>query len=100
MGIFGFACEKCWDYNCNCTQEELEEFRSRRKKTKPIALEWSKSEPFVAYGNVIIKDDIQFFVKAIDNGLPLCDRITNVSEGIDCDVIIKPPYNVLTSCSE
>lgn len=100
MGIFGFACEKCWDYNCNCTLEELEKHRNKTKKTKPIAVEWSKSEPFVSYGDIIIKNGTQFYVKKIDNGLPLCDKITNVPKDAEWNVIIEPPYNVLTFKSE
>ena len=100
MGIFGFACEKCWDYNCNCTPEELEKHRNKTKKTKPIAVEWSKSEPFVSYGDIIIKNGTQFYVKKIDNGLPLCDKITNVPKDAEWNVIIEPPYNVLTFKSE
>ena len=100
MGIFGFACEKCWDYNCNCTPKELEEYKNKRKKIKPIAIEFSKSKPFVTYGDIIIKDGIQFLVKAIDNGLPLCDKITNVSENAEWHIIIEPPYNLLTFKSE
>lgn len=100
MGIFGFACERCWDYNCNCTPEELQAHRNKSKKIKPLAIEWSKSEPFVTNGDIIIKDGIQFFVKAIDNGLPLCDKITNILEEDGCNIIVQMPYSLLTNNSE
>jgi hypothetical protein len=100
MGLFGFACERCWDYNCDCTPKELEEYRSKTKKIKPIVIEWSKSKPFVTYGDVIIKNGVQFFVEAIDNGLPLCNKITNIPEDIERGIIIKPPYDLLISCAE
>ena len=97
MGIFGFACERCWDYNCNCTPKELQEHRNKSKKIKSKPIEWSKSEPFVTYGDIIIKDGIQFFVKTIDNGLPLCDKITNVSEECEWNITVQPPYSLLTN---
>lgn len=100
MGLFGFACGRCWDKNCSCTPEELKDYEERCKNRpqKEITLEKSVTEPFVTEGDIIVKDDTLYFVRRIEDGKPVCVDCTSNSRAVDfAEVIISEPYEKMKS---
>lgn len=98
MGMFGFACARCWDKDCNCTPEELQEFNKRKEEITHTPRVVSESSPNVEAGDIILKGSHSWFVKAIVGGLPLCDKITNEEDDTLLDnTIIFPPYEKVVS---
>jgi hypothetical protein len=97
MGIFGFACARCWDKDCKCTPEELQEFNHRKEEITPTPVVVSESYPPVAAGDIILKGSHSWFVKSIVAGLPLCDKITNQGGDELNNTIILPPYEKVAS---
>jgi len=94
MGLFGFACGRCWNYNCSCTPKELEEYNEKctNSNKKDIKLKVSKTVPEVSPGDIVIKDSKTYYIKDIINGIPIGDVITNNSSEINFDVKIQEPY--------
>ena len=37
-----FACEVCWDYDCNCTESEIQEHREKSKSKVHAPIEKSE----------------------------------------------------------
>jgi hypothetical protein len=94
MGLFGFACARCWDYNCNCTSEELEQHKKLNALNKKETTETkvSKTLPEVSSGDIILKDAKQYYIKDIVDGMPIGDKITNVPSEMEFNVKIEEPY--------
>lgn len=94
MWLFGFACGRCWDYDCRCTLEELKEYEeeSRISREKPVEIKVSKTFPKVSPGDIIVKDSKQYYIKKIDKGSPIGDTVTNNSLEMAFNVEILEPY--------
>jgi hypothetical protein len=98
MGIFGFACGRCWDYDCNCTPEELKKYDEQCKNnSKNSGLKISNTFPNVSPGDIIIKNSIQYYIKDVIDGIPIGDVYTNNSLESDFSVKIKEPYQKIIS---
>jgi hypothetical protein len=90
MGIFGFACAKCWDYDCDCPKgEDVSRPSCRPQK--------SKTTPHVCEGDAIVKEGVSYHVVRFYEGYPVCNKVTNDFDTFEGDVLISPPYEVLIS---
>jgi len=99
MGIFGFACGRCWDYDCKCTPEELKEYDEQCKinSKKDIEVKISKTLPSVSPGDIVVKNSKEYYIKDIVDGVPVGDLVTNNSLELDFDVKIQEPYQKIVS---
>jgi hypothetical protein len=94
METFGFACGRCWDRDCKCTPQELEEYnkQSRINRAKTTEVKVSLTFPEVSPGDIIIKDSKEYYIKDIIDGIPIGNLITNNSLELDFNVKIEEPY--------
>jgi len=94
-----FACGRCWDHNCKCTPQELEEYnkQSEINKTKTTQVKVSLTFPEISPGDIIIKDSKEYYIKDIVDGVAIGDVVTNTSLGAQFDVKISEPYQKLVS---
>lgn len=94
-----FACGKCWDYNCKCTQQELEEYNKQSKinRTKTTQVKVSSTFPKISPGDIIIKDSKEYYIKDIVDGVAIGDVVTNTNLEVQFDVKISEPYQKLVS---
>lgn len=97
--MFGLACGRCWDRDCNCTVQELEEYKIRCEENRknPIPIEYSKTQPAVAWGDVIHKDGKNWYVVDVKGGIAYVDSYTNVAEDMVFGVELKEPYQKFES---
>jgi len=94
-----FACGRCWDHNCKCTQQELEEYnkQSEINRTKTTQVKVSLTFPEVSPGDIIIKDSKEYYIKDIVDGVAIGDVVTDTSLEAQFDVKISEPYQKLVS---
>jgi len=99
MRIFGFACGRCWDYNCKCTPRELEEYnkQSEINRTKATEIKISLTLPNVSPGDIILKKSTEYFIKDIVDGYPIGDVITNKESNARFNVKIREPYKKIVN---
>jgi hypothetical protein len=99
METFGFACGRCWDRDCKCTPQELEEYnkQSRINRAKTTEVKVSLTFPEVSPGDIIIKDSKEYYIKDIIDGIPIGNLITNNSLELDFNVKIEEPYQKIIS---
>lgn len=74
--MFGFACSRCWERNCKCTPQQVEEYENR-SKPKPVELVYSVSEPKVTKHDIVIFEGKQYLVDEIIGGYPSVKLFTN-----------------------
>jgi hypothetical protein len=87
--MFGFACARCWDKDCSCTEEELRQHRLTENNT---SLEKTKSEPHVMCGDIVFKNDVEYIVKRVVDGIGIISRVTNVADEMEFDAHYLLPF--------
>ena len=99
MGLFGFACGRCWDYNCSCTEDQLlgyeKECKENRENIKSI--EYSKTEPKVCKGDVVVKGLEQYVVRRIVNGVAKVIPLSNSGHSLSMELNLIEPYSVIVN---
>jgi hypothetical protein len=94
--MFGFACSRCWNKECSCTPQQLQEFESNRSKLKPVKIVYSVSEPKVTKNDIVIFEGKQYLVVEIIGGYPSVKLITNNAHEFESDMIqLTGGYKIL-----
>ena len=99
MGMFGSACGRCWDKDCNCTEEQLIEYNKQCQLNRNVIreVEYSKTEPKVCAGDVIVKGLDQYFVRKIVNGVAKVTLFSNDTYRLIGDLNLCEPYCIIVS---
>ena len=94
MGLFKFACGRCWDYDCKCTPEELSEYNKQCEINRSNFTEPKKSAtvPVVSPGDLVIKDSVEFIIRDVIDGVAIGEKITNDPTEVDFRISIREPY--------
>lgn len=94
--MFGFACGRCWERNCNCTQQELDDYKEKCKSIIHEPTQYTKTKPQVTERDVVYKNGVDFYVTSVENGVGYIRHLSNEAELYAVHELTEP-YMVVVS---
>lgn len=97
--MFGLACALCWERDCHCTHEELEEYKKASKKIVQEPLEYTKTKPHVTKGDPVYKNGVDFYVTKVEDGVGYIKHYSHFAELCTVRELVEP-YMVVKAMSQ